>query len=59
MEREKEVPFMQPESGAQVGKDGVLRSRVHKIKCMVSLILLLRVLGFPPTQKPCVKHLYV
>lgn len=49
MEREKEVPLMQPESGAQVGKDGVLRSRVSKIKSMVSLILLLHVLSFPPT----------
>lgn len=57
MEREKEIPLMQTESGAQVGQDGVLRRRVRKIKSMVSLILLLRVLGFPPTQKPCVKHL--
>lgn len=59
MEREKEVPPMWPESGAQVGRDGFLSSRVCKIKSMVSLILLLNVLGFPPTQRPCARHLYV
>jgi len=48
VERERS-PTLQPESGAQVGKDGVLRSRVCKIKSTVSLILLLHVLGFPPT----------